>query len=267
MNIALLRFRWLPALLLTCLLAAPAPAQALSVEEIVERANLASYYAGEDGRSEVRMTITDAQGRERERQFVILRRNVEAGGPQLYYVYFERPADVRRMVFMVHKFLDRDDDRWLFLPDLDLVRRIAASDKRSSFAGSHFLYEDVSGRAPSEDNHVLAEETAEHYVLDVTPKDPASVEFSRYRVWIDKGHFLPLKAEYFDRGGSQYRLVEALAVEEVDGFPTVMRSRVRDLAGGGETVMEFSNIRYNIGLDASLFSERFLRRPPREVRR
>jgi outer membrane lipoprotein-sorting protein len=256
-------FIWLAV----CGLLSPAPAAALPVAEIVERANLASYYAGDDGRAEVRMTITDAQGRERERQFVILRRNLEAGGRQLYYVYFERPVDVRRMVFMVHKFLDRDDDRWLFLPDLDLVRRIAASDKRSSFAGSHFLYEDVSGRAPTEDHHQLAEETEDHYVLEVTPRDPATVEFSRYRVWIAKEHFLPVKAEYFDRSGEKYRLVEALEVGEVEGFPTVLKSRVRDLAGGGETLMEFSHVRYNIGLDEALFSERYLRRPPREVRR
>ncbi|HMB71942.1 MAG TPA: hypothetical protein VKQ06_00110 [Gammaproteobacteria bacterium] len=41
-----------------------AAAQALAdADEIVARANLASYYAGQDGRSEVRMIIRDAQGR------------------------------------------------------------------------------------------------------------------------------------------------------------------------------------------------------------
>ncbi|MFH7320046.1 outer membrane lipoprotein-sorting protein [Desulfurivibrio sp. D14AmB] len=259
----------LPTTLVAALLLfwSTAAATAMEVAEIVERANLASYYAGDDGRSEVRMLITDAQGRERERQFVILRKNIEAGGRQLFYVYFERPLDVRRMVFMVHKYLDRDDDRWLFLPDLDLVRRIAASDKRSSFAGSHFLYEDVSGRAPVEDNHQLIEEDADYYLLDITPKDPATVEFSRYTARIAKSSFLPVYMEYFDRQGQKYRTVEALAVEEIQGFPTVVKSRVRDLAGGGETLMEFSNISYNIGLDESLFTERFLRRPPREIRR
>ncbi len=39
------------------------------------------------------------------------------------------------------------------LPDLDLVKRIAAGDKRTSFVGSHFLYEDISGRAVQEDKH------------------------------------------------------------------------------------------------------------------
>ena len=39
-------------------------------DEIVERANMAAYYAGDDGRSEVRMIIRDAQDREQRRQFV-----------------------------------------------------------------------------------------------------------------------------------------------------------------------------------------------------
>ncbi|MDZ7642731.1 MAG: outer membrane lipoprotein-sorting protein [Desulfurivibrio sp.] len=245
----------------------PASAAALEVDEIVERANLAAYYAGDDGRSEVEMTITDSQGRERQRRLVILRQDIEDGGRQLFYVYFERPADVRRMVFMVHKYLDRDDDRWLYLPDLDLVRRIAAADKRSSFAGSHFVYEDVSGRTPADDHHQLAEEGEDYYLLDITPKDPELVEFSRYTARIDKATMLPVYMEYFDRNGDKYRVVEALETEEIDGHPTVVRSRVRDLASGGETVMEFSNVRYDIGLDESLFSERYLRRPPREVRR
>ncbi len=237
------------------------------VTEIVAKANQAAYYAGDDGRAEVNMTITDSQGRARERRFVILRRDIEDGGRQLFYVYFERPTDVRRMVFMVHKQVEKDDDRWLYLPDLDLVKRIAASDKRTSFVGSHAFYEDVSGRSPAEDHHELVEETAEHYVLNNIPKEPGAVEFASYRIWIDKNNFLPVKAEYIDKSGKPYRLVEALAVADVQGFATVTKSRVKDLAGGGETVMEFGQVSYNLGLDESLFTERYLRRPPREIRR
>jgi len=58
---------------------------------------------------------------------VILRRDVADGGDQKFYVYFLEPADVRKMVYMVWKHTDRDDDRWLYLPALDLVKRIAAS--------------------------------------------------------------------------------------------------------------------------------------------
>ena len=136
-------------------------AEAPTVDEIINRANLAAYYAADDGRAEVMMTITDAQGRTRKREFVILRRDVVDGGQQQFYVYFKKPSDVRKMVFMVHKYIDKDDDRWLYLPALDLVKRIAGSDKRTSFVGSHFLYEDVSGRSVKEDIHELVETTAD----------------------------------------------------------------------------------------------------------
>ena len=242
-------------------------ADALSVEEIIDRANKAAYYAGDDGRSQVTMTIKDSQGRERERQFVILRRNKEMGGEQTFYVYFKKPTDVRKMAFLVHKHMDRDDDRWLYLPALDLVKRIAGSDKRTSFVGSHFYYEDVSGRSIDEDKHELLETSDQYYILKNTPKDPQSVEFSSYTIWIDKKNFLPMKAEYLSKGSNKkYRVVEALEVKDLQGFPSVVKSRVRDLESGGETITEFQKVSYNIGLKEKIFTERYLRRPPREVR-
>lgn len=236
----------------------------LSVEEIVNKANLASYYQGQDGRAQVDMTITDSQGRTRTRRFIILRRDNQEGGEQKFYVYFSRPADVRDMVFMVWKHLDQNDDRWLYLPGLDLVRRIAATDKRTSFVGSHFFYEDVSGRNPKDDHHELAETTDRHYLLKNTPKTPGEVEFASYMLWVDKANFLPMKAEYFDDRGEKYRIVETLEVQVIQGHPTVTKAKVEDLRSGGQTVMTFSDIQYDLGIEESIFTERYLRRAPRE---
>ncbi len=134
-------------LLLGLPLAAPALAAAPTAQEIVQRTDQVAYYAAQDGRAKVRMRITDPQGRTRTRQFIILRRDGSKPGEQKYYVYFQRPADLAQTVFMVWKHANTDDDRWLYLPGLDLVKRIAAADRRTSFAGSDFLYEDVSGRS------------------------------------------------------------------------------------------------------------------------
>jgi len=236
------------------------------VEEIVYRANKAAYYAGNDGKATVSMTITDEQGRTRIREFVVLRKDTTDGGEQKFYVYFKKPGDVRKMVFIVHKNIVTDDDRWLYLPALDLVKRIAASDKRTSFVGSHFLYEDVSGRSIHEDDHTLLETDANYFILHNVPKDPATVEFASYKIWIDRKTFMPMKAEYIDRDGSTYRVVEALEVKEIQGHPTVVRSRVRNLVNGGETVSVFTNIKYDIGL-GDIFTERSLRKAPKEARR
>jgi outer membrane lipoprotein-sorting protein len=233
------------------------------VSEIVQRANLAAYYAGDDGRARVRMTITDGSGHERVREFVILRSEVSEGGDQNYAVLFSRPADVRNTVFLVNKHVGSDDDRWLYLPGLDLVKRIVAGDKRTSFVGSHFVYEDVSGRGVEEDSHELIETTDAHYVVSNTPIDPGSLESSSWKVWIDKNTFIPTKAEYVDDTGEVYRRVEALEVHEFGGYPTVTKAQVTDLRSGGQTVAEFRNIEYDIGIPDNVFSERSLRSPSR----
>ncbi|MCG8498311.1 MAG: hypothetical protein MI796_19970, partial [Enterobacterales bacterium] len=48
----------------------------IDVAEIVNKAEQAAYYAGNDGRSMARMLIVDEQGRKQMRQFTILRKDV-----------------------------------------------------------------------------------------------------------------------------------------------------------------------------------------------
>jgi len=246
-------------------LAMTAQAETLTdANDITARADHASYYAGADGRSEVRMIITDAQGRQQRRQFTVLRRDVEDVGDQQFLVVFSQPSDVRNTTFLVEKHVDRDDDRWLYLPGLDLVKRISAGDKRTSFVGAHYFYEDVSGRRPADDSHELVETTDQFYVLRHTPKDLQSVEFASYVTWIDRQTFLPMKIEYTNRAGDIYRRVEVFDVAEFDGYPTVTTSRVSDLLTGGKTDMQFRHIKYDVGLPDSVFTERSLRTPPRD---
>jgi len=252
---------WMVLLVGSPLLASQEP----GVDEIVARAEQAAYYAGKDGRARVEMTISDKQGGTRERAFTILRLNAGKNS-QKFYVYFEEPADVRKMAYLVWKNESGVDDRWLWMPSLNLVKRIAPGDKRTSFVGSDFVYEDVSGRALKEDKHELVESGETHWQVKNTPLDPGSVLFSYYTVWIDKQTWLPSKAEYYDKTGKLYRRVEVLKVETIQGFPTVMESRVTDLNSGSATTNTISEVTYDLGLTDRIFSERFLRRPPREVR-
>ncbi len=236
-----------------------------SVDEIVQKTNHMSYYQGKDGRARVKMTITDAQGRIREKEFTILRLNLDdKDQEQDFYVYFHEPADERGVVFMVHKHVGKDDDRWLYLPALDVTKRIAASDKRTSFVGSNFFYEDVSGRSIDADTHELVETTDTYYVLKNTPKDPSSVEFDSFTMWIHKATFIPVKVTY-EKGGEVYREADALKVEDIQGHKTVTKSRMRDLKNGGDTVLEYESVEYDVGLTPDIFTERYLRNAPRDL--
>ncbi|MBN1806036.1 MAG: outer membrane lipoprotein-sorting protein [Sedimentisphaerales bacterium] len=248
------------------LLAAGENKETPDVETIVNKANVVAYYQGKDGKATVKMTITNKQNQKREREFNILRKDTEDGGDQKYFVYFLKPPDVRKMVYMVHKHADpdKDDDRWLYLPDLDLVRRIAAGDKRTSFVGSDFLYEDVSGRSLKEDTHELIKTTDELFVVKNVPKKPDTVEFGYYNVSIDRKTYVPMKMEFYDKENKLYRVIESKKVEIIQNFPTVVKSVVSDLKTGGKTEMEFSDVKYDIDLE-DIFQERYLRRPPREA--
>ena len=249
-----------------------------TVDEIVRNANHMALYQGADGKGKVTMVIKDKQGRIRKREFNMLRKNDDKRDQdQKYYAFFQAPADVRKMVFMVHKHaaLEKDDDRWFYMPSLDLVKRIAAGDKRTSFVGSDFLYEDISGRTPAEDKHELIKTTDKDYVLKNVPRKPGNVEFEYYIAYIDKKTFMPMKMEFFKKGDRLYRVIESVNLEEIQAeengkqviYPTVTLSVARDLESGSTTEMTFSNIRYNMGLSDKIFTERYLRRPPRDAMR
>ncbi|MCH5374033.1 MAG: hypothetical protein JJ992_08655, partial [Planctomycetes bacterium] len=95
----------------------------------MNKANEAAYYAGDDGRAEVEMTISDKSGTTRTRKFTILRMDTE-GGTQKFYVYFKEPADLYKQVFLVWKEVaeGKHDSRWMWLPALNLKREIAPGD-------------------------------------------------------------------------------------------------------------------------------------------
>ncbi len=237
---------------------------AMDVNEVVKKANYMAYYQGDDGIAKVKMVITDSQGRKRVREIEILRKDIEDGGDQKFYLYFLSPSDVEGMVYMVHKHVGKDDDRWLYLPALDLVRRISARDKRSSFVGSDFVYEDISGRSIDSDEHKILSEDDEYIVLRNIPKDPDIVEFSFYDVYVRKSDFLPVKIEFYGKDGNLQRRIVAKKIETIDGHPTVVESVAENLSTGGKTVLTFSQVKYDVGIEDNIFTERFLRRPPRK---
>jgi len=255
-------------LILLAVLLLPFEVFALTGDEVIKKSQAAFLYPGKDFKSRVMMKLISKGGQERVREMTMLRKNYgETGVSQKYFIYFFQPADVKDMTFMVYKFPAKDDDRWLFVPAINMVRRIAAQDKRSSFVGSDFTYEDVSGRDIEDDNHSITKEeklgNRDCFVLKSTPK-AADVDYTYKLSWIDKTTFLPVKEEYFDRKGEMYKVFTADEIKDIKGFPTITKRTMKNLQSGHITQVSYIKTDYNIGLDDSLFSERFLRQPPKK---
>ena len=223
-------------------------------------------YAADDGVAEVSMVLVDKKGKERDREFTMLRMDNEEGGKQKYYTYFKKPSDVARIAFMVHKEPESNDLRWIYVPSVDLIKPISADDKNSSFVGSDFTYEDVSGRHWTEDTHVLTGESELNgtpvYVIESTPKE-AYKGFDKKISYIAKDSYLPLKEEYYVKD-KLVRIFTAEKIEVIDDIPTVTIRKMDNVKKGSHTFVNFNKISYNAGLTDDLFTERYLKTPPRE---
>jgi hypothetical protein len=254
-----------------------APAQAQQVpaaSEIVERSQGAFYSAGSDMKAKVTMELVTDTGQKRTRVLTLLRRNDPKSRNQKYFLYFHEPGDVRRTAFLVWKYPDKDDDRWIFIPAVNMVRRVAARDSRSSFVGSDFTYEDISGRDLSADTHTLVREEklgdAECYVVESVPK--SSTDYARKLAWIDKTTFLSLKEEYYDVQNQLARVFTADKVELVGAgegptsksYPTVTKRTMKNVKTGHRTEVGFTSVAFDVGLEDGLFAERSLQAPPQK---
>ncbi len=257
----------LTSLLLTALfiVALGIPVTAQDATEIMKKSHLAYYYAGDDGLATVNMTIIDKKGRERSREFVMLRLDESDGGNQKYYTYFLKPSDVSRISFMVHKKVDGNDARWIYIPSVDLVKQISADDKNSSFVGSDFSYEDVSGRPWTEDNHTIKSESELDgkavWVIESIPKKKDK-GFARKVSYIDKETFLPLKEEYYNKKDKFIKEMRSVEIKEIEGFLTITHRTMKDIKKNRITHVRFESIDYNVGMTDELFTERYLTNPP-----
>ena len=256
-------------LLATALLAGwMAQSYALTGGEIAGKASLTSYYAGRDGRAQMLMRVY-RQGSKKpiSKLFYLLKLDIEDGGEQRFFIYFLRPSDIRRTTFLVHKFIDKDDFRRLYIPASDKVLAIAGSRKQDPFMGSDFSYEDVSGRHPSKDNHKLAGEGElagrPVYITESVPK-VKEPRIAKIKAWIDKSSFVPLQVEFYNHEGKVFKVYTAEKITDVQGHATVMKRTMVSPLEGTRTVILLNpkKVAYDIGLPESLFSERSLRNPP-----
>lgn len=252
----------LPLILMTTV-GQPSAAVASDATEIMQKSQAAFYEAGQDMKARVKMMLMTREGQQRLRELTMLRKNFPAG-EQKYFLYFHNPADVSGTVFMVYKYPNREDDRWLFIPALNLVQRVAARDSRSSFVGSDFSYEDISGRDLEADTHrvVRTEALGNRQTVVIESVPTREADYTKKLSWVEQATFLPLKEEYYDVQGALYKVFTADETLDVQGLPTVTKRTMTNVKTGHKTEVVLETTAYNVGLGDEIFTERTLRRPP-----
>ena len=103
---------------------APGIETARSIAEQIETRDV-----GRDSRMQMTMRLFDRQGRVRARTLVLtaLRGDAKTASSDRVLIRFLAPNDIKGTGFLVWEHDGRDDERFLYLPSVGRVRRIACS--------------------------------------------------------------------------------------------------------------------------------------------
>jgi hypothetical protein len=242
-----------------------ARARTLTAAEVAQR--LQDRDTGRDSRAEMRMRLFDRQGRVRERSMTLLTLRGAAGAGDKTLVRFLYPNDIKNTGLLVWEHADAGDERFLFLPALGRVRRIAGEEKQESFAGSDLSYEDIGGRDMADYTYTFADENAawtapdgsrhSAWALESRAKEP-DADFPRSVSLVPKDRFIIVHADIFNPRNERAKVFDAKQLQRVDGIWTVLDLVVSNERQHTRTELTTTSIRYNVGLTENDFSRRQL---------
>ncbi len=217
---------------------------------------------GRDAVATIEMVLTSRSGHQRVRRFES--RMVRHDGLQDSLIRFTYPTDIDGTAFLTLERRGGDAQQFLYLPALRRVRRIVAKQKGKSFVNSDLYYQDLERRRPDKDRHrLLGEATVDGrrcWILESIPKEKGSSAYGKNIAWIDQATLLPVKGESYDRKLRKIKVSRILRMEQIEGIWTSMESEVTTLKHHHTTRLRVEEIRYNVGLKASDFNKRALRR-------
>lgn len=270
--------------ILACCVAALAVAldgqtPALSADAVARRVH--DRDLGRDSRMTFRMRLFDRHNRVRERVMIVtgLRgRPAPGASPSApdgdrVLIRFTYPNDIRGTAFLVWEHPRSDDERFLFLPSLGRVRRIAGAEAQESFAGSDFTYEEIGGREFDDYTYAFAGADGENaswtppsggppqpaWRLESRRKDQ-SAPFPREVSLVVKESFVVVHADIYNRRNERQKVYTVKQLEQIENIWTATNADMANAIERTRTELAVEAADYNVGLKESDFSRRELER-------
>ncbi|MFO7565627.1 MAG: outer membrane lipoprotein-sorting protein [Enhygromyxa sp.] len=172
------------------------------------------------------------------------------------YISFTAPGDVAGM-----KILMVGDSLWMYSPEFQKVRMVAAHAQSQGFLGSEFTPEDMvmTGLAKHFDAEIGGKKGSET-TLSLTPKADFKTSWSKIDIVIDSTKGAVTKMTYFDGSGAAVREQTRGGWAKVSGKAMPTEITMKNLKTGAETRIKLSDIKVNQGVEDDLFSKRTLLR-------
>lgn len=256
------------------LLSLTVSAEELTGSDIVQRCDKETNN-GRDQQTTLTVIIKDAAGNERKSVYRRYWKDFKGKNKleDKLMLFTEFPPDAKDTGFMRWGYIageDKNAEQWLFLPSLSTIRRVSVRDPGDSFLGSDLTYQDISPRRLSQDDHqLLREEQLDGqvmYVVESLPKETNPL-YGKVITWFEKApqwaDCNKRRIEHFDNRNNLIK-VQKINWQQVENAWVWEKVVVENLKTGHSSIFEVSDVRVNVGLADSLFSERMLKRGVRE---
>ncbi len=164
-------------------------------------------------------------------------------------------------------FLKRGQELWTWNPSISRLIKLPPSMMSQGWMGSDFTNDDIL-KESSAVNDYTHEITGEEmigdrlcYRIKMIAKKNAEVIWGSQIKWIDKKDLLELKTELFDEDGSLVRTELGLEIKMMDDrlIPTVLELIPAE-EKGNKTIVTITEIKFNVPLDDSFFSQQNMKR-------
>ena len=221
---------------------------------------------GDNQTSNMEMILIDKRGKKRIRK--IRGFSKDKGEDTLRLMFFLEPADVKDTAFLTYDYdsPDKDDDQWLFLPALKKTKRIASSDKTSSFMGSDFSYADMTKHELENYNYTLLKDMkvgdADTWLIESIPRTEKVIDqygYTKSVLFVRKENFMVIRAVHWVKEGKRLKYMDVRRLEVIDGIWVATEIHMTTKKGKRtlhKTIMTFDQVRFNQNLKEDFFTVR-----------
>ena len=212
--------------------------------------------------NESTMVLTNSKGKSRTNKMIS--KSVDGNKKQI--TWFIEPRDDRGVAFLKIEHDDKDDEMRMWLPDFKKIRRISSKRRGDSFMASDLSYEDLASREIDKYIYKRKDDAnidgVDCFVVEVRPSDKVDSSYLKHLSWINKSTLSVVKEESYDKRGELLK-VKNFTHKKIKDYYVMSEIYVENVQKNHSTKLTIDKMEVDLGVKASLFQEKNLKRLPR----
>ena len=173
-------------------------------------------------------------------------------------VKFVDPFDMRFTGYLMILREGKKSDQFVYSPSSRRIRRVRL--RQTSVMGTDYTFDDIAYQDIEDADYVrFKDETIDGtlvYVVEARIKPFVDSQYNRTRVYLEKEHYVPLRARYWDHAEVEIKEMKARAtsIKEFNGVWVATESTMHNLKEGTSSTLIIEKLDPNLELADQLFS-------------